>query len=120
MKNIRLHGREIVFGSGSLKYIEELKYKRYFIVTGKSAMFKNGTIDKIKKIIEGIKKLNSDLSIPASFMEMGISEKEFINNYEVLLDNSMLGSTRSNPITISKEEMDKVLKSIFYGKILFQ
>ncbi|MFZ7119347.1 MAG: iron-containing alcohol dehydrogenase [Eubacteriaceae bacterium] len=82
-------------------------------------------LDKLTKaigetdFIEGIKKLNSDLSIPASFMEMGISEEEFINNYEVLLDNSMLGSTRSNPITMSREEMDKVLKSIFYGKILF-
>ncbi|MFZ7133655.1 MAG: iron-containing alcohol dehydrogenase [Eubacteriales bacterium] len=69
--------------------------------------------------IEAIKNLNLKLKIPGCFMEMGIKEEDFYKNYTLLLDNAMLGSTRSNPVKMTKEEMDKVLKSIYYGKILF-
>ncbi|MPW24912.1 iron-containing alcohol dehydrogenase [Alkalibaculum sp. M08DMB] len=88
----------------------------------------NEVYEKLKKLskvigeddfIEGIRKLNRVLNIPKSFQEMGITEEEFKSNYNVLLDNSMLGSTRSNPIVMTKEEMDKVLRSIYYGKIVF-
>jgi hypothetical protein len=50
---------------------------------------------------------------------MGITEIEYKENFEELLNNSMLGSTRSNPVEMNKDEMKKVLDSIFYGKILF-
>ena len=31
----------------------------------------------------------------------------------------MKGSTARNPVPMTREEMDKVLKSIYYGDILF-
>jgi hypothetical protein len=68
---------------------------------------------------DAIEKLNEALDIPKSFKEMGITEIEYKENFEELLNNSMLGSTRSNPVEMNKDEMKKVLDSIFYGKILF-
>jgi alcohol dehydrogenase class IV len=68
---------------------------------------------------DAIEKLNEALDIPKSFEEMGITEIEYKENFEELLNNSMLGSTRSNPVEMNKDEMKKVLDSIFYGKILF-
>ncbi|WP_303860617.1 iron-containing alcohol dehydrogenase [Alkalibaculum bacchi] len=82
-------------------------------------------LDKLAKaigqdnFIESIKNLNDRLNIPKSFKEMGISEEAFLSRYDVVLDNALLGSTRANPVKMTKEEMDKVLKSIYYGKILF-
>lgn len=82
-------------------------------------------LDKLAKaigqedFIESIKNLNNRLNIPKSFKEMGILEEEFLSHYDVVLDNAMLGSTRANPIKMTREEMDKVLKSIYYGEILF-
>src|SRR5690606_25412897 len=50
--NLRLHGKEIITGPGSLKAIESLEYDRYFIVTGKSSMFKNGTIGRMEEMLQ--------------------------------------------------------------------
>lgn len=69
--------------------------------------------------IESIKNLNHRLDIPKSFKEMGILEDAFLSQYDEVLDNAMLGSTRGNPVKMTRQEMDKVLKSIYYGKILF-
>lgn len=52
MKELRFHGEMIVTGRGSIEYLKKLTYKRAFIVTGGSSMFKNGTIDKVKSILE--------------------------------------------------------------------
>lgn len=67
--------------------------------------------------IEAIINLNQRLSIPKSFEEMGISSEVFDKNFEVLLENSLKGSTRVNPVTITKKEMETLLKSIYIGKL---
>ena len=74
---------------------------------------------QISDLAEEIVKLNERVKIPVSFKEMGIKEEEYRENFEFLLENSMLGSTRSNPIPMTKEEMKKVLDSIYYGEIKF-
>lgn len=66
-------------------------------------------------IVEAIRDLNRALNIPASFKEAGISEADFYNNFEGLVENSLRGSTRSNPIKINKEDMEKILKDIYEG-----
>jgi len=81
----------------------------------KEKLSKLGKVIGEEDFIMAIKKLNAILHIPTSFKEMGISEEDFIRNYDELLDNSLLGSTRGNPIKMDKEEMDKVLRSIYYG-----
>lgn len=72
-----------------------------------------------KDILSEIKDLNGQLEIPHSFLETGIDESLFLNNYDLLLENALKGSTVRNPVKMNKVEMDKVLKSIYYGKILF-
>ena len=54
MKELRFHGEEIVTGMGSLHYLSKLSIKRAFLVTGQGSVFKNGTIDRIKNILESI------------------------------------------------------------------
>lgn len=50
MKKLKFNGSSLVTGPGSLDYVKELDGRRIFIVTGKSSMFKNGTIDHLKKL----------------------------------------------------------------------
>ncbi|AFA47104.1 iron-containing alcohol dehydrogenase [Acetobacterium woodii] len=69
-----------------------------------------------KDIIEEIKELNKTFKIPSSFQAAGIIESEFIENYDELLQNSLMGSTQRNPIKMEAAEMDQVLKNIYYGK----
>ena len=70
-------------------------------------------------IIETIEGFNAQFDVPKTFKAMGITEEGFNTYYESLLDNSMKGSTARNPVPMTREEMDKVLKSIYYGDILF-
>ncbi|MFA9398501.1 MAG: iron-containing alcohol dehydrogenase [Clostridiaceae bacterium] len=54
MKELKLMGNSIITGENSIYYLEKIKAKKAFIVTGGSSMFKNGTIDKISNILESI------------------------------------------------------------------
>jgi alcohol dehydrogenase class IV len=72
-----------------------------------------------KDIIQEVIDLNQEFGIPNSFIEAGIPESEFIQSFDQLLENSLKGSTKRNPIQMDKEVMEKVLKSIYYGKILY-
>ena len=70
-------------------------------------------------IIEKVEALNEQFGIPKTFKAMGISEKDFEKYYDSLLENSMKGSTVRNPVKMTTEAMDLVLKSIYTGEILF-
>ncbi len=70
----------------------------------------------VDSMIEAVRNLNRLLNVPMSFNEAGVEEKDFYNDFEDLIENSLKGSTRSNPIAISKEEMEKILKDIFEGQ----
>ena len=72
-----------------------------------------------KEIIGEIKDLNKTFGVPVSFKLAGIEEKEFLENYDSLLENSLKGSTQRNPVKMDQNEMDKVLRSIYYGETLF-
>ncbi len=66
-------------------------------------------------VIEGVKSLNNELNIPRTFYDLGISEDIFINDLEWLIQNSLKGSTRSNPVKVEEEDMKMILESIYYG-----
>lgn len=70
-------------------------------------------------IIDLVERLNKHFGVPKSFKDMGLDEKDFKTYYEDLLDKSLQGSTKRNPVAMTREEMDKVLQSIYYGKIIF-
>jgi alcohol dehydrogenase class IV len=71
---------------------------------------------EVPDFILAIKELNNLLGIPNSFKEMGIDQETFDKYFDILVDNSLKGSTRVNPIPVSKDEMEKVLRSIYQGK----
>ncbi|MFZ5969345.1 MAG: iron-containing alcohol dehydrogenase [Bacillota bacterium] len=66
--------------------------------------------------IKAVESLNKRLGIPSSFRDMGISQRDFEKNFEELVDNSLKGSTRANPIPVTKEAMKRILWDIFEGK----
>jgi alcohol dehydrogenase class IV len=66
--------------------------------------------------IKSIKELNTTLNIPCSFKGMGISEEEFKENFDMLVKNSLGGSTVVNPAKVSEEDMRLILTCIFNGK----
>jgi alcohol dehydrogenase class IV len=65
--------------------------------------------------IQSVVDLNEKLNIPKSFKEAGILESDFYDNFDVLVENSLLGSTLVNPVKISRQEMAELLKEIFIG-----
>ncbi len=69
-------------------------------------------------IIDKIDDLRSRLGIPKSFQEAGITEAEYLENKELLLDHAMLGATNVNPVKISREVMEKMLDVVYYGQAI--
>jgi len=72
-------------------------------------------IDK-KNFIKAIRKLNKKLNIPKSFKAAGIEINEFESNFDELVANSLKGSTRRNPVPVTKEDMEKILWKIYGNK----
>ena len=70
---------------------------------------------EVESIVKEIKSLNKELGIPSGFKALGLQEDVFQKNLELLIDNSLKGSTRGNPIKMTKEEMRKVLLKIYNG-----
>ncbi|MCI7242402.1 MAG: iron-containing alcohol dehydrogenase [Lachnobacterium sp.] len=67
-------------------------------------------------IVKEIWKLREKLEIPNCFAEAGISQKEFEDYYELLVDHAMLGTTKVNPVEMTRKEMEKMVKMVYYGK----
>ncbi|TCO79322.1 iron-containing alcohol dehydrogenase [Marinisporobacter balticus] len=51
MKILKLYGDKLITGKDALNYIKDIEGSRIFIVTGGKSMFNNGTIDRIKGML---------------------------------------------------------------------
>jgi len=69
-----------------------------------------------KDFIIAVRELDEKLHIPKTFREAGIAEDRYFEDFDALVNNSMMGSTRSNPLKITKEEMADLLKVMFNGR----
>lgn len=69
-----------------------------------------------KDIIEAVKELKEAIGVPKSVKDTGITEEDFKKDFDMLLANSMKGSTVVNPIKVSEEDMKKFLDCVYYGK----
>lgn len=65
--------------------------------------------------IAAVRELNKSLGIPASFKALGISEQTFRQDFEQLVDNSLKGSTKVNPVPVSADDMRRLLNKIYQG-----
>lgn len=66
-------------------------------------------------IIEKVKNLNKELGIASCIKNVGINEDDFNRDYELLVKNSMCGSTVVNPIKIDVEVMKEFVKTVYFG-----
>ncbi len=69
-----------------------------------------------KDIIEAVKELKEAIGVPKCVKDTGITEEDFKKDFDMLLANSMKGSTAVNPIKVSEEDMKKFLDCVYYGK----
>jgi len=76
------------------------------------------TVTDSSNFIESVAAMNRRLNIPKSFEAAGITESDFYDDFDALVENSLLGSTLVNPVKISKQEMAELLKMIFSGSNL--
>jgi len=70
---------------------------------------------KCENIVEEIKKMKKRIGIPHSFKDLGITEEDFKKDFDLILDHSMLGATRVNPVTMTKESMRYMVNTVYYG-----
>ncbi|MCR5146033.1 MAG: bifunctional acetaldehyde-CoA/alcohol dehydrogenase [Clostridia bacterium] len=107
------------------KFVSFPKYE-YFIADQKYAEisrkmgFDSSTVEEgVKSLIKEIQKLNKDLSIPASFKEAGIDEKEFLDKVDMLADRAFEDQcTTANPRLPLVPELKEILLDSYYGKEL--
>lgn len=69
----------------------------------------------VDSVIDEIKTLNKELGIPSGFKALGLEENVFQENLDSLIENSLKGSTRGNPVKMNKDEMKNVLLKIYNG-----
>lgn len=67
--------------------------------------------------IQSIYDLNEKLQIPKSFGDIGISQEQWNDSFAELVENSLQGSTKVNPIPMNTEKMADLLTCIFNGKL---
>ncbi|MPN37927.1 Aldehyde-alcohol dehydrogenase [bioreactor metagenome] len=68
--------------------------------------------------ITAIQKMNALLHIPRSFAQAGITKEQFFSDFDELVENSLKGSTRANPVAVSAEDMAILLTSMYEGSEL--
>jgi len=70
---------------------------------------------EVDSVIDEIKTLNKELEIPSGFKALGLEEDMFQENLDLLIENSLKGSTKGNPVEMNNKEMKKVLLKIYNG-----
>lgn len=67
-------------------------------------------------LIEMINSLNTELSIPHTMKEYGVTEEDFKDNVKFISHNAVLDAcTGSNPRGIDENNMEKLFKCTYYG-----
>lgn len=70
----------------------------------------------VDALINFVRGLNKELSIPATMKDYGITEEDFKVNLEYVAHNAVLDAcTGANPRPIDDKTMEKLLTCIFYG-----
>jgi len=95
-----------------LPYVLEYNYKNLRV---KEKLDYLSRVLEVDSIVEEIQKLNEELGIPSGFKALGLKKDDFYDNLELLIDNSLKGSTQGNPIKMNQNEMKKVLIKIYEG-----
>ena len=99
------------------KYEYFIADRKYAEISRKMGFDANTVEEGVKSLIKEIQKLNSDLNIPASFKEAGISEEEFLAKVDMLADRAFEDQcTTANPRLPLVTELKEILLDSYYGK----
>lgn len=71
---------------------------------------------RCENIIDAILEMREKLCIPNSFQDCVITEAQYRQKYDLLLDHAMLGATKVNPVKMDIPAMEKMLDAVYYGK----
>ncbi len=72
-----------------------------------------GATDLAASVLE----LNKKVGIPASFSALGIPAETFLAELGTLVENSLKGATRANPVAVNEEDMRLFLTEVFNGTL---
>lgn len=130
------HGAHIIHGAANAMYLpkviaynaknEEAK-QRYGVIADYLALGGNTLDEKVKLLIQYIRKFNDDLNIPHCIKNYGadsypteqgfVPEKVFLERLPEIAKNAIGDAcTGSNPRQPTQEEMEKLLLAVFYDK----
>ncbi|TWH46697.1 iron-containing alcohol dehydrogenase [Sporomusa sp. KB1] len=68
-----------------------------------------------QEFIAAVKELNQQLAIPAGLAQAGVDRASFEEGFDELTVNCLKGSTRVNPVPVTKEQMAEILKELYQG-----
>lgn len=66
--------------------------------------------------VKAVRKLNLQVGIPVSFKALGIAEADFNRDLDGLVENSLKGSTKANPVPVTEDAMKSILRRIYEGE----
>ena len=106
------------------KFVSFPKYE-YFIADEKYAniarrlgLKASTTEEGVKSLINAIVEMNKKLNIPSSLKELGIDEKEFLANVDLLADKAFSDQcTTANPRLPLVSELKQILLDSYYGNL---
>lgn len=128
------YGAHIIHGAANAMYLpkviafnaknEEAK-KRYGVIADYMGLGGNSDDEKVKLLIDYLRKMNDDLKIPHCIKNYGadsyptengfVPENVFLERLHDIAANALLDAcTGSNPRQPSQEEMEKLLKCCYY------
>ena len=71
----------------------------------------------VPDLAQAVLDLNQAIDIPKSFAAIGVPTDVFQSELSTLVDNSLKGSTRFNPVPITPKKMAVLLQNIFQGNL---
>ena len=127
-------GAHIIHGAANAMYLpkvvafnakDPIAKKRYGVIADYMHLGGSNDDEKVKLLIEYLRKMNDDLNIPHSINHYGadglpaeqgfVSEEVFLERLHDIAANAILDAcTGSNPRQPSQEEMEKLLKCCYY------
>lgn len=89
---------------------------RYAAIAKRVGLKGNSDDELVTALENSIKELNNKMNIPLTLKDYGIDEKDFNNKVELISERAIADAcTGSNPRKITKDEMVKLFKAIYYG-----
>lgn len=111
------HGRiNAVYLTYVIQYNAKTAAGRYADIARSIGLSGQDNASLTAALVDCIKKLRSDLEMPASLKEYGIDEKVMMDGLSVFSHTAVGDAcTGTNPRSVTDEEMEKIFQAVYYG-----